>query len=114
MEGVGSTEPKQEVALEITVKADAGTQVIAQTFVRDSVQSTTDVATAPGPTQEPQGPQSGARHEANSDSADSGSAHGTRSVLWSFDGTTWSANGTPPSCVEPIVFRTPVDLELVT
>ena len=35
-------------------------------------------------------------------------------MLWSFNGTTWSANGTPPSCVEPIVFRTHVDLELVT
>lgn len=33
---------------------------------------------------------------------------------WTFDGESWQARGTPPTCPEPLVFPAPVDLNLVT
>ena len=38
----------------------------------------------------------------------------TVGVKWQFDGSEWSATGTPPACPEPLTFTTPVDLSRVT
>jgi hypothetical protein len=38
----------------------------------------------------------------------------TVGVRWQFDGSEWSATGTPPTCPAPLTFTTPVDLFGVT
>jgi len=38
----------------------------------------------------------------------------TVGVRWQFDGSEWSATGTPPICPAPLTFTTPVDLFRVT
>lgn len=35
-------------------------------------------------------------------------------VVWEFDGSVWQAQGTPPSCPDPLVLGPPVDLDRVT
>ena len=35
-------------------------------------------------------------------------------VRWQFDGSNWTATGTPPACPTPLTFTTPVDLSRVT
>jgi hypothetical protein len=38
----------------------------------------------------------------------------TTSTGWSFDGTNWIANGTPPACPDPLTVMTPVDVSLAS
>lgn len=38
----------------------------------------------------------------------------TATTIWTHNGTTWSVNGTPPSCPNPFTFTSPVDLTLAT
>lgn len=51
-----------------------------------------------------------------SSSSSSSSPHGqsASSVSWNFNGTKWTANGTPPACPNPLQIPTPVDLTKVT
>ncbi len=35
-------------------------------------------------------------------------------IDWSFDGSTWQSNTTPPACANPVVIPSPVDLSLVS
>ena len=69
----------------------------------------TVVATAPEPTQEPDESQRSASNDGHT-----GTEGTTSGVRWSFNGTAWSPNGTPPSCAEPFVLQTPVDMNIVT
>lgn len=55
----------------------------------------------------------GATSSANND-GDTGTEGATSGAMWSFNGTAWSPNGTPPSCAEPFVLQTPVDMNIVT
>ena len=54
----------------------------------------------------------------NNDSGGTGQAASTSTtganVIWLADRGTWSANGTAPSCPEPFVLQTPVDMSKVT
>jgi hypothetical protein len=36
-----------------------------------------------------------------------------RLVTWEFDGENWSPQGTPPACEEPLIVRSPVDIDKV-
>ncbi|MCH8800418.1 MAG: hypothetical protein IH963_05870 [Chloroflexi bacterium] len=36
------------------------------------------------------------------------------SVIWWFNGTAWAPKGTPPTCSDPFVLQTPVDMNKVT
>jgi len=85
--------------------------VIACTLLRDSGQSNTVVTTEPKPTQEPHETQ---QSTSNNDHADTATTGSVSNIRWSFNGTTWSPNGTPPSCSDPFVLQTPVDMSLVT
>lgn len=38
----------------------------------------------------------------------------TSTVSWSFDGSKWSTNGTPPACPNPLQIETPTDISLAT
>lgn len=38
----------------------------------------------------------------------------TTTVSWSFNGTTWTASGSPPACPEPLLAISPVDVAKVT
>ena len=35
-------------------------------------------------------------------------------VSWSFNGSEWKASGTPPTCSEPLVSQTPIDITKAT
>jgi hypothetical protein len=37
-----------------------------------------------------------------------------QNIMWSFDGMRWSGNGSSPSCLNPLVFDTPANLNLAT
>ena len=112
LEQIASIDTSQSVALDLTVRTGGGTQRIQQTLVRDSGQDTHDVATAPDPTQELPETQRSTTGDIQVDTASS--AVTTSVIRWFFDGTDWSPSGTPPSCVEPFVLQTPVDMNQVT
>ena len=109
LEPITSIDNDQSVVLELTVTTGAGTKIITQRLVRGSEQGNIEFATVPDPTQEPHVTQQSTSDDAYAETADS-----TSGVLWSFDGTTWSPNGTPPDCSEPFVVQTPVDMNIVT
>ena len=109
LERVASKDTDQSVALDLTIKTGEITEIITQTLVRNVEQSTSNVATAPDPTQEPQESQ-----QSTSDSDHSETQNSVSGVRWSFNRTTWSPNGTPPDCSEPFVVQTPVDINMVT
>ena len=108
---IGSVDTNQSVALDITVETETGARIIQQTLVRDSGQSDDVVAAEPEPTQQPHAAES-EHHTSNE--VPVGTAGTGSAVLWSFNGTTWSPNGPPPSCPEPFMLQTPVNLDLVT
>ena len=109
IEGITSADTNQEVALELAVTSGGSSRIISQTLLRGSDQSAADVATAPEPTQEPQETHKSAGSDVHSAYSEPASV-----VRWSFDGTSWRSSGTPPSCADPFVLQTPVDLDLVT
>lgn len=110
MESVTSADTDQSVVLDLTVTTGAGTELITQSILRNPQNHGIGVSTAPEPAQpEPQETQ----HSTTND-VPAGTSKNTSDVRWSFDGTRWSPNGTPPDCSEPFVLQTPVDMNLVT
>ena len=106
MENVTSADTDQSVAIDLTVTTATGTESISQTILRNPQIQDANVATAPEPTQE--------THDSAPNDNDGGTSENTSDVRWSFNGTTWSPNGTEPDCSEPVVLQTPVDMSLVT
>ena len=109
LESIDSANTNQSVAIDLTVTRGVRAETITLTLVRDSGQPDTVVATAPEPTQEPDYSQQSASNDGHT-----GTEGTTSGVRWSFNGTAWSPNGTPPSCAEPFVLQTPVDMNIVT
>jgi hypothetical protein len=69
-------------------------------------QNITSVPTPPAPHQENQLNQN---HEAKQDNSRSNTP-----IIWSFNGTSWSSNSTPPECPNPYIIQTPIDVNKVT
>ena len=109
LERITSADTNQSVALDLTVTIGVRTETITQTLVRDSKQRNTDVATAPGSTQEAHETQQSTSNDVHSETADT-----TTGVQWSSYANTWSPNGTPPDCSEPFVVQTPVNINILT
>ena len=79
------------------------------TTVEPSEQQTTEVATAPEPTREPV-----AADQSTSAGVHSESSSAASTAIWSFDGTNWKPDSPAPTCADPFVVQTPVDMGQVT
>ena len=109
MDGVASPDTAQTVTLELTVVMDGREIEINETLVRGGGESASAI---PIVTATPASTSADTGHE-SSPGSDSIGQTGPN-VRWTFNGTEWAANGTAPSCSEPLGLQTPVDMSIVT
>ena len=111
LERIASADTNQSVALDLTVRTGGRTEAITVTLVWGSEPSNIVAAATPEPTQELHEKQ---QSTSNDNHTGIMSPAAVSNIRCSLNGTTWSPNGAPPDCSEPMVLQTPVDISKVT